>query len=520
MPDFRLLSLVRVAAVTLLFVVAACKDGTAPPVPASIAATDTNSPTATAGILVAMGPTFVVKDAAGNILGGIPVTIVVTSGGGTLTGAPTQTLGGVPTPIGMFTPGKTVGANTITITAGNLPPIVLTIIGTAGAPASLIIISGADQSALAGTAVAAPIVVQVRDQFDNPVPNTPVSFAVIAGGGSVSQTTVNSDSNGNATAPAWQLGRVAFPQILRAAVGSVSISVNATVQTEYSIDIRFNGPALSPEASSAFVEAVARIRAGLIGDVPDITITQVLDLTPCGIAGVSLNPGEVIDDLIIYATVSPIDGPGKVLASAGACFIRGAPGRQSLIGSMRFDADDIGGLVASGRLNDVILHEMLHVVGISAGFFNLKGLIAGRGTEETRFTGALGIGACIESGGAAVCPTGVPLENTGGPGTADSHWRESIFDSELMTGFVEPAGKANEFSIITLQALADFGYVVNSAAADPYSVPAPTAGSVLGSKLSAEDSPGWEVLQEPRFEITQGGVVRTLVAPLAAERNQ
>ena len=35
--------------------------------------------------------------------------------------------------------------------------------------------------------------------------------------------------------------------------------------------------------------------------------------------------------------------------------------------------------------------------------------------------------------GPTVKPTPVPVENTGGPGTSDSHWRETVFRSEMMT---------------------------------------------------------------------------------------
>src|SRR4051794_6205534 len=52
-------------------------------------------------------------------------------------------------------------------------------------------------------------------------------------------------------------------------------------------------------------------------------------------------------------------------------------------------------------------------------------------------------------------PTPVPVENTGGPGTRDSHWREAVFGNELMTGFVGPAG--NPLSRTTVGSLQDLG---------------------------------------------------------------
>jgi hypothetical protein len=71
---------------------------------------------------------------------------------------------------------------------------------------------------------------------------------------------------------------------------------------------------------------------------------------------------------------------------------------------------------------------------------------------------------------------GVPLENCAagvptscGSGTRDVHWRESIFKTELMTGYI--SGPTNPLSSVTIGALADFGYNVNFAAADAYTIP-------------------------------------------------
>jgi hypothetical protein len=63
----------------------------------------------------------------------------------------------------------------------------------------------------------------------------------------------------------------------------------------------------------------------------------------------------------------------------------------------------------------------------------------------------------------------VPVENTGGPGTRDSHWREIIFRNELMSGFIARAG--NPLSRVTTASLGDLGYQVDLDAAEPYQLP-------------------------------------------------
>ncbi len=81
-------------------------------------------------------------------------------------------------------------------------------------------------------------------------------------------------------------------------------------------------------------------------------------------------------------------------------------------------------------------------------------------------------------------PTPVPIENLGGKGTRNSHWRESIFGNELMSGFVEFA--PNPISIVTVASLADLGYEVDLSRAEGFSLPVVTT--------AREHSVAWRVL--------------------------
>jgi hypothetical protein len=87
----------------------------------------------------------------------------------------------------------------------------------------------------------------------------------------------------------------------------------------------------------------------------------------------------------------------------------------------------------------------------------------------------------------------VPVENTGGGGTRDSHWRESVHNAELMTGWIEGGGTPNPLSVITIGSLADLGYAVNMEAADPYVLfnPLGIPGQVpSGPLLEIREAPG------------------------------
>lgn len=222
--------------------------------------------------------------------------------------------------------------------------------------------------------------------------------------------------------------------------------------TPFTIEVRFLG-GLTETQKNAFKAAANRWSSVIVGDLPDIIVD-----------------GEVIDDVLILAQGENIDGPGQILGQAGPTHLRPASaGKSAFIpakGVMSFDSADLQEMEDNGTLNDVITHEMGHVLGIGT-IWTRKGLLNGSGTSNPTFTGQRAMtefGHLRNSG-----PTVVPVENMGGPGTANSHWRETVFRNELMTGFVGNAG--NPLSRLTVASLADCGYVVDMDAAEPYSLP-------------------------------------------------
>ena len=66
-------------------------------------------------------------------------------------------------------------------------------------PGGVTAVSGNDQFAVVGSPAANPLVVLVSDQNGSPLPNTPVSWTVTSGGGSVADTSSTSDASGHAT---------------------------------------------------------------------------------------------------------------------------------------------------------------------------------------------------------------------------------------------------------------------------------------------------------------------------------
>ncbi|OHB78686.1 MAG: hypothetical protein A2W31_00905, partial [Planctomycetes bacterium RBG_16_64_10] len=185
-----------------------------------------------------------------------------------------------------------------------------------------------------------------------------------------------------------------------------------------------------------------------------------------------LPPVGDIDDLRIFASGLSIDGPGGTYGRGGPTDVRQDIGLPSQ-GNMELDLADIAALEDAGQLVELVLHEMGHVLGYGTLWDNL-GYLEGAGTDDPRYVGQLATGEYDALSAAA--ETSIPVENTGGPGTQDAHWRETVFGNELMTGFLD-SGVENPLSRVTVASLADVGYVVDLAAADAYALPAGLAAS-------------------------------------------
>jgi hypothetical protein len=192
----------------------------------------------------------------------------------------------------------------------------------------------------------------------------------------------------------------------------------------------------------------------------------------CGLTNATL-PSGAYPGVVIFAQDTATLGSSSVIAQAGPCLVRG--GGLPLIASMRFRTDYIASLVSRNQLVDVISHEMTHAIGFNSSTFAARPdsahpVNSGVGTSTSAFIGAQAKAACMAfpSAVAAQCTLSIPLENTGGSGTADDHWRESVFHIELMTGYIENAGTRMPYSAMTIGALGDIGYTVNLSLAESY----------------------------------------------------
>ena len=416
--------------------------------------------------------TVQVTDTTAHPISQIVVAFAVTSGGGHISSA-VDTTDATGRASVQWTLGSSVGPNIMTATSavaipGN--PATFTASGVlAGSSPSVAVNNGNGQHGLIGAPLNFPPSVVVVDGAGTPIAGKQVTFAVSGGGGVISGANAVTDANGVAAVGSWTVG--AGANALTATVvdtGTVvgnPVTFSATGDAQaYHIDVRFI-TTMTGTQQAAFTNAAAKWESIIFGDVPDIQVT--IPVNACVTGQPAMN--EIVDDIVIFAAIDSIDGPGKILGQAGPCFVRNFK-HLPVVGVMRFDSADVANLIAGGSFGLVIQHEMGHVLGYGT-IWQADGLLANPSgcdtTIDAHFTGSQGLAAFDRIGGANyVASAKVPVENHGGPGTCDAHWRESVFKNELMTGFLNIG--SNPLSLETVGSMGDLGYLVTYSAADPY----------------------------------------------------
>ncbi len=436
-------------------------------VAASLTLVSGDPQTGTVGQALAQPLVAQVKDANANPIQGITVAFTTTAGS---VGTASAT---------------TAGAQTATASVSSLSGSTLTYHATAaaGAPAAVTKQAGDNQTAVAGAAVTTPPTVVVTDAFGNNKPGAIVTFAVASAGGSITGATATTNSSGVAQVGSWTLGASAATNTLTATVSGAGITGNPAtftaggVSATYNITIQNVGPTFSPTVQSAFDSAAAKWQRIIYRDIPDFTNFSAA-AGDCGSWSPAVGPVNV-DDVYIVVKLDSIDGPSGTLGSAGPCYIR-STSRLTIMGTMRFDTADVAALVAAGQLNQVILHEMGHVLGFGTlwtetAFNCLQDPSSSTSHVDTYFNCAKAV-AMFDSIGGTTYTGGrkVPVENCGaaspagcGTGTINSHWREPTLVEELMTGYLN-GGVTNPLSRLSAAAMEDLGYGVNYAGADAY----------------------------------------------------
>ncbi|MEO8478294.1 MAG: Ig-like domain-containing protein [Gemmatimonadota bacterium] len=412
-------------------------------------------------------PVVRIRDTFGNPIANTTVTWTVLTGGGTIVGPSTTTTdaNGRATIHGWIL-GAIAGTNTLQARTSTGVTAVITATSI-GIPAGIEPASSVSQVGVSSFLVEKTARVRVVDAQGQPVAGVPVVFTLTssAGTGTIEGVNATTDASGIASLGDWRIGASGTSTVRAAVVGvpgqSVTFEASGSPRA-FTIDLRF----LSiPPANirDAFVEAALRWMEVVTGDLPDAFVSLpaqscVLDAAPAF--------SETVDDIVIFADFPTIDGPGNILGQANFCVTR--PGsRLPSAGGMQFDIADALMLESTGRFKDVALHEMGHVLGLSKFNWGPLGLVSGLGGADPIFTGTAGV-AGWSTLGIFYEGTPVPVENDHGEGTRDSHWRESVLNTEIMTGFIEAQGIPMPLTQLTVGALQDAGFQVDLTKADVF----------------------------------------------------
>lgn len=374
----------------------------------------------------------------------------------------------------------TVSASGLVVAVGNGSAQITAQAGAAAAtvpasvsqtPTGIAKVAGDGQTAAPGQMLPSPLTVQVNDALGAPVPGVTVTFTADPSGGTVTTASAATGADGQASTNFTLLTTGTQQVIAAVANTSFTTSFSALGVSSFTIELSFRSqPTLTQ--LQAFTAAQQRWQTLITGDLPNIQLNAAAGT--CGASSPAIQ--RQVDDVLILVDLEPIDGPGGILGAAGPCYVRN-PGSLPVLGLMRFDTADLSVLESAGLLQTVILHEMAHVLGYGT-IWTARNLLAGSvasGGTDPHFTGSRATMEFNAAGGTDYSAgLKVPVENTGGLGTEDAHWRESVFANELMTGFVDQG--VNPLSRVSIASMADLGYTVNLLGADPY---------MLGASLRA-----------------------------------
>ncbi len=189
--------------------------------------------------------TAVVKDAAGSVLPNVAVAWEIVTGSSlTLTNtiSTTDSLGRVSTRV---TAGPNTGAYQVRVRIAGTERLATFSLVIENVITGFRKISGDNQATVViNTQFPSPLVVQVYDQRNQPVPNAQVAFAVTQGSATVSPATATTNANGEASV------------MVTAGSTAGAIQVTATLQNftpiTWSLNSRLPGPVLTPQSFTNF----------------------------------------------------------------------------------------------------------------------------------------------------------------------------------------------------------------------------------------------------------------------------
>jgi Big-like domain-containing protein len=190
---------------------------------------------------------------------------------------------------------------------------------------TITVLSGAAQTGTVGAALAAPVVLQVKDQSGNSLPGVSVTVTAGTGSGSVSATQMTTDGNGQVSVN-WTLGTVAGTDTLVAQVASLAaldVVATATPDVPASIAIVTGDDQTGQIGTALAAPLTVKVVDRYGNPVPNVTVTFADDANgtlaattvttdASGMASdtITLGPNVGTDD--VTASIQTSSGPVTV----------------------------------------------------------------------------------------------------------------------------------------------------------------------------------------------------------------
>jgi hypothetical protein len=231
-------------------------------------------------------------------------------------------------------------------------------------------------------------------------------------------------------------------------------------RNRYDITIDIDESTVPATDYNDFISAAKRWEQIIISDIDDVPVSEIDD-EPTGAPGCSYPTGSIDD---IYLCVSYKQLPKGIIGQGGYNYIRNT-NQLPILGYVQLDPDEIERERSGGYLNDLILHEIGHAIGLGT----TRGNCPATNTLSK---------ANLEYQRISNCSTPIPMDRPPSCG----HYSEACLGTELMTPSVMPGD--SPISRITIGWLDDLGYDVNYTRADPFT--SKQLGTIAGCNCNSQ----------------------------------
>lgn len=179
--------------------------------------------------------------------------------------------------------------------------------------ARLAIVQGHLQTAAVGTLLPTPVILRALDTEGKPVAGVPISFSVLAGGGTVDPATGKSDANGEVKAK-WTLGPASQIQTVSgSAPGADAVMLSAMGILPVDMVIAQGNSQTAKPSTALPVQLVLRVTGANNVPIPGQTVAFAI-----ASGGGSLSPQSAVTNALGEVTVRWTLGPTPGLQTATA----------------------------------------------------------------------------------------------------------------------------------------------------------------------------------------------------------